>query len=193
MNLFILRHASAGTSRPNPLVDRKRPLDKEGKKHCLQLAAILNSQKTQFDLIISSPLKRSLQTAQLLATETGYEAQIVHSEALAPIATFKDFQKLLQTVSVDFPEKENVLVVGHNPNLAIFLATLILPVPVAVVPKIRLRKGSLAHVSYGRGPAILQNLIDPRVVRASFAAGTKRPRGKAASRKPATRKKITKK
>jgi phosphohistidine phosphatase len=188
MNLFILRHASAGTSRPNPLVDRKRPLDKEGKKHCLQLATILNNQKTQFDLILSSPLKRSLQTAQLIATETGYEAEIIHSDALVPTATFKDFQKLLQTISLDFPEKENVLVVGHNPNLAIFLANLILPTPAAVVPRIRLRKGSLAHLTYGRGPAILQNLIDPRVVRASFAVGTKRPRSK-----PATRKKITKK
>jgi phosphohistidine phosphatase len=188
MNLFILRHASAGTSRLNPLVDRKRPLDKEGKKHCLQLAAILNNQKTQFDLILSSPLKRSLQTAQLIGTETGYEAEIVHSDALTPTATFKDFQKLLQTVSVDFPEKENILVVGHNPNLAVFLSALLLPVPSAQAIKIRLRKGSLAHLTYTRGPAVLQNLIDPRVVRASFATSTRGPR-----RKPASGKKISKK
>jgi phosphohistidine phosphatase len=35
MNLYILRHASAGTSRENPLLDVKRPLDKEGKQQCL--------------------------------------------------------------------------------------------------------------------------------------------------------------
>lgn len=184
MNLFILRHASAGTSRPNPVIDRKRPLDKEGKKHSLQLAAILNNQKTQFDLIISSPLKRSLQTAQLVATETGYESQIVHSEALAPTAGFKEFQKLLQTISTDFPEKENVLVVGHNPNLAVFLSTLLMPSPAPVVVKIRLRKGSLAHLTYTRGPAVLQNLIDPRVVRASFATIAKRPKSLARKKVP---------
>lgn len=188
MNLFILRHASAGTSRPNPLLDKKRPLDKEGKKHCLQLAAILNNQKSQFDLVISSPLKRSLQTAQLVATETGYESQVMQTDSLTPTATFKDFQKLLQTIASDYPERENVLLVGHNPNLASFLSTLLLPTPVAVVPKIRLRKGSLAHLTYVRGPAILQNLIDPRIVRAAFAAGTKRPR-----RKPVSRKKTPKK
>jgi phosphohistidine phosphatase len=188
MNLFILRHASAGTSRPNPLVDRKRPLDKEGKKHCLQLAAVLNNQKTQFDLILSSPLKRSLQTAQFIATETGYEAEIIHSDALTPTASFKDFQKLLQTVSVQWPEKENVLVVGHNPNLALFVSALLLPAPAAAAIKIRFRKGSLAHLTYTRGPAILQNLIDPRVIRAAFATASKRPR-----RKPASRKKIAKK
>ena len=60
MNLFILRHASAGTRRLNPLVDLKRPLDKEGKRHCLHLGMILNAMNLNFDLIVSSPLKRSL-------------------------------------------------------------------------------------------------------------------------------------
>src|ERR1700727_2805609 len=95
MNIFILRHASAGTSRPNPVLDARRPLDKEGKRHCLQLAHVLNALDVNFDLIVSSPLKRCLQTASLIGTETGYEAQILQSKALAPEATYKDFQKLL--------------------------------------------------------------------------------------------------
>src|SRR5712664_653633 len=99
MNLFILRHASAGVRRPNPVLDAKRPLDKEGKKNCLQLAHVLNALNIQFDLIVSSPLKRSLLSASLIGTETGYEAQIMHSSALAPEATLKDFQKLLHECS----------------------------------------------------------------------------------------------
>jgi len=189
MNLYFLRHASAGLRRRSPILDLKRPLDKEGKKHCLQLATVLNNQKTQFDLIVSSPLKSSLQTAQFIATETGYEAKVIQSDALIPTATFKDFQKLLQSFQIDYPDNENFLVVGHNPNLAVFLATLLVPAPGAAIPKIRVRKGSLAHVTFTRGPAILQNLIDPRVVRASFTAATKRPR----RRKPASRKKAPKK
>src|ERR1700733_8393683 len=113
MNLFILRHASAGTRRANPLLDAKRPLDKEGKKHCLQLAHILNALDMQFDLIVSSPLKRCLQTASLIGTETGYEAQILQSKSLAPTGTLKDFNALLKECS----KTENLLVVGHNPNL----------------------------------------------------------------------------
>jgi phosphohistidine phosphatase len=35
MNLFILRHASAGLRRANPILDVKRPLDKDGKAQCL--------------------------------------------------------------------------------------------------------------------------------------------------------------
>jgi phosphohistidine phosphatase len=174
MNLFLLRHASAGTSRTNPLIDKKRPLDKDGKRHCLQLATILNGQKTSFDFVISSPLKRSLQTAQLVATETGYEGQIVQSPALAPTATFKDFQALLQTIT----GKENILVVGHNPNIAIFLAALLVPSGATAIPSIRMRKGSIAHVTFSRGPATLQNLIDPRAVRAAYATSTKSSRRK---------------
>src|ERR1700716_3039423 len=119
MNLFILRHASAGTRRANPLLDVKRPLDKEGKKQCLQLAHVLNALNVQFDLIVSSPLKRSIQTASLVGTETGYESKILLSNALAPEATLKDFQKLLH----DCAHSENLLVVGHNPNLTSFLAS----------------------------------------------------------------------
>ena len=173
MNLYILRHASAGTRRPNPLLDLKRPIDKEGKKHTLQLAHILNALNVQFDLIVSSPLKRCLQTASLVGTETGYEAQIVLSNALAPQATLKDFHKLIH----EHHNRENLLVVGHNPNLSLFLGSLLVP---AASPeaKIRLRKGSLARVVLTRGPATLQGLLDPRTVRALYATSTKSSRRK---------------
>jgi phosphohistidine phosphatase len=173
MNLYILRHASAGLRRSNPLLDVKRPLDKEGKKHCLQLAYVLNALNIQFDLIVSSPLKRCLQTASMVGTETGYEAQILQSNALAPSATLNDFQKLLR----DSSKRENLLVVGHNPNLSSFLGSLLVPAggPEA---KIRLRKGSLARVALTRGPATLQVLLDPRTVRALYATSTKSSRRK---------------
>ena len=84
MNLYVLRHASAGERRPNPLIDRKRPLDKEGKQHCLRLAHVLNAMKLQFDLIVSSPLKRCMQTASFVGTEMGYEAPILASHRARP-------------------------------------------------------------------------------------------------------------
>ena len=173
MNLFILRHASAGMRRPNPLLDSKRPLDKEGKKHCIQLAHVLNALDIQFDLIVSSPLKRCLQTASLVGTETGYEAPILNSTALAPEAGLKDFQKLLR----DNADRENLLVVGHNPNLTNFLGALLVPAG-SPEARVRLRKGTLARVVLTRGPATLQGLLDPRTVRALYATSTKSSRRK---------------
>jgi phosphohistidine phosphatase len=178
MNLYILRHASAGVRRLNPLLDTKRPLDKDGKGQCLQLAHVLNAMKITFDMVVSSPLKRSLQTAQLVATETGFEQQILVSTALSPSSTFPQFQRMLR----DCASYENVLVVGHNPNLTQFLGQLLATTPQSgepsSVPGVRLRKGSLARVTLLRGPAILQSLIDPRIVRALYATSTKSSRRK---------------
>jgi phosphohistidine phosphatase len=173
MNLFLLRHASAGTARVNPLLDTKRPLDKEGKRHCLQLAHVLNALDVHFDLIVSSPLKRCLQTASLVGNEMGYDAHILHSKALAPEATLKDFTSLLK----EFSNYENVLVVGHNPNLTHFLGALLVPAGAAPAST-RLRKGTIARLSLTRGPATLQGLLDPRTVRALYATSTKSSRRK---------------
>ena len=45
MTIYILRHASAGSRRRNPLLDRKRGLDKEGKQQCLLIGAYLNAMR----------------------------------------------------------------------------------------------------------------------------------------------------
>ena len=179
MNLYILRHASAGVRRVNPIVDRKRHLDKEGKRHCLQLAHVLNAMDIQFDLIVSSPLKRCMQTASFVGTETGYESKIISSAALAPDATFTQFQKLLRECAA----YENLLLVGHNPNLTIFLGSLLAPPAVDLnssngLALARLRKGSLARLNFTRGPATLQWLLDPRTVRALYATSTAKSRPK---------------
>jgi phosphohistidine phosphatase len=178
MTLFLLRHASAGTRRANPLLDVKRPLDKDGKAQCLQLAHVLNALKVNFDLVVSSPLKRSLQTAQLIATETGYEQEVVISNALAPSATFAQFQHLLHECS----SAEDILVVGHNPNITQFLGQLLgVCAPDGPEPspaRIRLRKGSLARVSLQRNSAVLQSLLEPRIIRALYTTSTKSSRSK---------------
>jgi len=183
MNLYILRHASAGVKRANPVLDHKRPLDKDGKRHCLQLAHVLNAMKLQFDLIVSSPLKRCMQTASLVGTEMGYEAKILTSAALAPDATFAQFQKLLR----EYSGHENLLVVGHDPNFTAFLGSLLVPAAAcpasgldacAAAACVRLRKGSLARVNLARGPAALHWLLDPRTVRALYATSTARSRRK---------------
>ena len=178
LNLYILRHASAGTRRANPKLDVKRPLDKEGKQHCFHLAHVLRALKISFDLVISSPLKRCLQTAQLIGTETGYEARILRAEALEPNAEFAQFERLVH----ECRSYENVLMVGHNPTLTYFLGQLIGSIPTLgetpSVARVRLRKGSLARVSMDRDAAVLQGMLDPRVVRALYATSIKSSRRK---------------
>jgi phosphohistidine phosphatase len=73
---------------------------------------------------------------------------------------------------------ENVLVVGHNPNLTQFLGQLLAGPTETSIPGVRLRKGSIARVSLQRGPAVLQYLLDPRIIRALYATSTSSSRRK---------------
>src|SRR6201997_5956708 len=95
MNLYLMRHANAGLVRANPLLDKKRALIKEGKDQCVLMARVLSAFKVQIDVIVSSPLKRSLQTAQFVGTELGYEAKVEINPALGMDAEFPAFQALV--------------------------------------------------------------------------------------------------
>lgn len=170
MNLYILRHASAGTRRANPVVDVKRPLDKEGKQQCLLVGRFLSALNVQFDRVVSSPLKRALQTASFVGTETGYEGRIDISDALAPEASISKFNDLVRSLT----KYENVLVVGHNPNLAIFFGSLLAP---GGRMSTRLRKGAVARIDCTRLPGTLHWLVDPRILR-GYSKATKSSRPK---------------
>jgi len=171
MNLYILRHASAGTRRANPVIDVKRPLDKEGKQQCLLVGSFLNALNVQFDRIVSSPLKRALQTASLVGTEAGYDSKIEVSEALAPEATVQKFLDLVRGLD----KYENVLIVGHNPTLTTFFGSLLSP---SGRMNSRLRKGAIARIDCTRLPGTLHWLVDPRILRGIYARATKRSRPK---------------
>src|SRR5664280_2794805 len=95
MILYLMRHASAGMFRENPTLDAKRGLVKEGKEQCMLMARMLGALKVQVDVIVSSPLKRALQTAQFVGTELGYDGKVEVSPALAPEADYPAFQDLL--------------------------------------------------------------------------------------------------
>ena len=165
MNIYILRHASAGTRRANPLIDVKRPLDKEGKGQCMLIGSYLSALDIHFDLVVSSPLKRGLQTATLVGTEVGYDSEVRVSKALAPEATVNAFLALVH----ELEGYENVLLVGHNPNLPLFLAALIMTGSAAPGrAAIRLRKGAVARIDLTRRPGMLHWLVDPRILRGVY-------------------------
>ncbi|MGA7524336.1 MAG: phosphohistidine phosphatase SixA [Acidobacteriaceae bacterium] len=171
MNLYILRHASAGTRRANPAVDVKRPIDKEGKQQCLLVGGFLNSLNVQFDRVVSSPLKRALQTASLVGNETGYDTKIEVTDALAPDATVQKFRDLVRSLE----QYDNVLVVGHNPNLTVFFGSLLSPTGRIST---RMRKGAIARIDCTRLPGTLHWLVDPRILRGLYSKATKRSRPK---------------
>lgn len=180
MNLYILRHASAGSRKSNPRLDQKRPLDRLGKEQCVLVANYLNALEVEFDAIISSPLKRALQTASLVATESGHDLRIQLSDTLAPSGSIAAFDKLVNQLAA----YENVLLVGHNPSISHFLSSACSSGRLNV----RLRKGGIALVAINSGPGQLVWLVNPRALRqiyASMAKSSRRREIKGALRKSA--------
>jgi phosphohistidine phosphatase len=122
-------------------------------------------------VIVSSPLKRALQTAQFVGTELGYEAKVEISLALALEADYAAFQDML----AKYADREGVLAVGHNPNLFQFMGRLVTGNGGA---NLRMRKGSIARIDLDRRPPQVQWLIDPRTARSIYTSVGKSSRPK---------------
>ena len=135
------------------------------------MGRILSTLKVQVDVVVSSPLKRALQTAQFVGTELGYDAKVEISKALGPDAEYADFQELL----AKYADREGVLMVGHNPNVFQFLGRLITGNGGAAI---RMRKGSVARVDLDWHPPLLRWLIDPRMARSIYLSVAKSSRPK---------------
>src|SRR5262245_48793761 len=121
MVVYFLRHASAGTSLDDPKKDEKRPLDEEGILQCRYVGRALAALDVSVEQLLTSPLKRALQTASLVANEIGFEGKIATQPELRPEATYDQFREMLRR----YPNSESIMVVGHNPNLAQFLGNII--------------------------------------------------------------------
>ena len=172
MILYFLRHASAGEHLMNPKKDEKRALDKEGIEQCGYVGRALNALQVSVDTIISSPLKRSTQTASLVGNELGYEGKLQIDNALRPEATLADFRKLLAKNA----RHEAIMVVGHNPNLSQFLGAVICESGCEASSE--LKKGAVAKVEMRRSSGTLQWCITPKIVRAlhDVAVESSRPK-----------------
>jgi phosphohistidine phosphatase len=170
MIIYFLRHASAGEPFANPKRDEKRALDKEGIEQCGLVGRALAALDVQVDTIISSPLKRSAQTASLVGNELSYEDKLLFENALRPAATYADFRRMLEK----YARQEAIMVVGHNPNLSEFLGRAVSEP--GCEANMELKKGAVAKVDMGRNSAVLQWCMTPKILRSLYAAATESSR-----------------
>ncbi|HZE26633.1 MAG TPA: phosphohistidine phosphatase SixA [Terriglobales bacterium] len=172
MIVYFLRHANAGTHLATPKKDEKRGLDKEGIDQCGYVGRALAALDVQVDAIISSPLKRSTQTAALVGNEMGHEGKLQIEAALRPQAAFADFRKLLDK----YARQEAIMVVGHNPNLSEFLGRIVSAAGCEAA--VELRKGAVAKVELERTSGSLQWCLTPKILRSLYAAAAESSRPK---------------
>lgn len=161
MNLYLLRHGLAvepGT--PGCPSDSARPLTPEGKRKLARVASAMKAMELSFDLILSSPLVRARQTAEIVARSLRAGQRLAFSNELRPGGNPR---ALLEAIRRHAPEPGDVLLVGHEPYLSGLIARLVAG---NAGLSITLKKGGLCKVSaealrYGRC-ASLEWLLTPK-------------------------------
>ncbi len=175
MDIYFLRHASAGQYSPGTN-DDKRPIDKTGEQQSHDVGRALAALDLKLDAIISSPLTRALQTAEIAAAELGHKDKIVTDEALRPEASYQQFQDLLTRSG-----KKTIMVVGHNPSMTEFLIRMLSGSDSPAF--IDFKKGAVAKVEKDESqPAALKWCMTPKLIRAIQKASASSSRPKTTSK-----------
>ena len=114
MELYLIRHGIAA-ERGTYTNDAERPLTDKGRQKTKKVAQRLYDIGLRFDLILTSPLLRASQTAEILQN-SGLTEQVEISFYLAPGGNIQDWLHWLSQWRDSDPGKYLALV-GHQPNL----------------------------------------------------------------------------
>jgi len=136
MILYFLRHGVAGSREEWKGDDALRPLTKKGMKSMVSQAKTIDEMDLKLDLIVTSPLARAFQTADIVADELDMGDKLVQDERLGPGFGSDDLVEVLQS----YPEASNILLVGHEPDFSQTISALI------GGSRLVVKKGGLARV-----------------------------------------------
>ncbi len=166
MYLYLIRHGIAENL--DPLVpdsitsDEIRTLTKTGRKKFTQVAEKLQELELSFDIIITSPLVRARQTAQILI-DNQIGSQLELSPDLKPSGNLPSWLMAWNARSIH-TAIHTIALVGHEPTLSQWAELLVFG---KVCHKLMLKKGGIIGLKCadGRieiGTAQLHCLIPPK-------------------------------
>ena len=110
MDIYFLRHGEADW--PDwEKSDDERPLTKRGKKEMYEVGNFLKRVKVEPDLIVTSPLPRASQTAEIAAEHLKTKSR--KDKLLAPGFGRQELERILKK----YPA-ESLMIVGHEPDFS---------------------------------------------------------------------------
>ncbi|WP_019506943.1 phosphohistidine phosphatase SixA [Pleurocapsa sp. PCC 7319] len=122
MQVYLVRHGIAAP-REDYHDDKKRPLTNQGRQKTTKVAERLLSVGVKFDLILSSPLIRASQTAEILQ-QAGLSKTVDAFDPLKPEGDIEQWLTWLQSWQLQ-NANGTLALVGHQPNLGNWAETLI--------------------------------------------------------------------
>jgi len=116
VELYLIRHGIA-VNRDSDILDEERMLSLEGRQKTQKVAKRLEELGLRFNLILTSPLVRSHQTAEILQSY-GLSRQLEVANALAPCGDIQDWLDWLEQWQQAASGSLVLALVGHQPNLS---------------------------------------------------------------------------
>ena len=120
MIVYVMRHAEA-VDGSDTLQDEWRYLTEKGRSTAEKMSSSIGRIGPKPRLIITSPLTRAAQTAEIAAEKACRKNVVIASELLLPGADVSELASFLKGLKDD----KRVMVVGHEPQLGSLVAALL--------------------------------------------------------------------
>lgn len=131
MKLYLVRHGIASERIGGAILnDSQRPLTDEGRSELKVVGQALKKLNIAPDLVISSPLVRAKQTAEVLMDVLSRKVELKITDSLAPGGTAQEVYRFMKNLS----GFEEAMLVGHEPDIGRLAATLLWAGPELDVP-----------------------------------------------------------
>jgi phosphohistidine phosphatase len=119
--LYLVRHAQA-SPKDLQMSDAQRSLDARGEKQAAWLGDCLNQRGAKPDLILSSPAKRALRTASVIAEELKIPRDVITVRDSLYLANMTDLSEIIRDLDDEF---KDVMLFAHNPGITRFAQDLL--------------------------------------------------------------------
>lgn len=116
LELYLIRHGLAGKSLADQTSDEKRPLSKKGKEKMKEIAKGLKKLDICFEMVLTSPLIRAKETAEIVQAYCGATKKVSVTSLLKPGSSYDNLIKFLNK----YKKHQRIALVGHEPFLSGF-------------------------------------------------------------------------
>lgn len=158
MELYLLRHGIA-EDRSSTGRDADRALTDEGRQKLQRVLKRAASAAVEPSLIISSPYKRALETAEIAASELRYKGEILRSGSLIPDSSPPSVWSEIR----EHRDEAAILLAGHEPLFSATVAFLL----GSSLTMVEFKKAALVRIDLhgltAQPQGVLQWMLTPKV------------------------------
>lgn len=158
MEIYLLRHGIAEDHAASGR-DAERRLTEEGRAKLLRVLERAHGAGVRPSLILTSPYRRALETAEIAAHELGYEGRLVRTPALTPDSSPENVWEAVR----EHRSEAALLLAGHEPLFSATVAYML----GSTRAMVQFRKGALARIDvegFGTAPAgVLQWMLTTKL------------------------------